>query len=116
MIEITCMSDIEKLNKLNIPIVFKNYIQDYLSEMLLRFNCDNISNLGSIFVLENESELDAYPPTNASQFMNVGLITENNKPLNITQLFFFEKTYARIVFADSSIIENYINKNSTKVG
>ena len=29
MIEITCMSDIEKLNKPNIPIVFKNYIQDY---------------------------------------------------------------------------------------
>ena len=116
MIEITCMSDIEKLNKPNIPTVFKKYIEDYLSEMLLRFDCDNLSNFGSIFLIESESELDIHSPTNASQFLNVGLITENNKTFNITQLFFFEKTYARIVFADSSIIENYINKNSTKVG
>ena len=116
MIEITCMSDIEKLNKPNIPIVFKNYIQDYLCEMLSRFDCDNLSNFGSIFVLENECELETYSLSNASQFLNVGLITENNKTFNITQLFFFEKTYTRIVFADSSIIENYINKNSTKVG
>lgn len=116
MIEVSCMSDIEKLNKPNIPIVFKNYIQDYLCEMLSRFDCDNLSNFGSIFVLENECELETYSSSNASQFMNVGLITENNKPLNITQLFFFEKAYAKIVFADSSIIENYINKNSTKVG
>lgn len=116
MIEITCMSDIEKLNKPNIPIVFKNYIQDYLCEMLSRFDCDNLSNFGSIFVLDNESEIDSFLPTNASQFMNVGLITENNKTFNITQLFFFEKSYAKIVFVDSSIIENYVNKNCTKVG
>lgn len=116
MIEITCMSDIEKLNKPNIPTVFKKYIEDYLRTMLSRFECNNLSNFGSIFVLENESELDSYSPTNASQFMNVGLITENNKNLNITQLFFFEKSYAKIVFVDSSIIENYVNKNSAKVG
>lgn len=116
MIEITCMSDIEKLNKPNIPTVFKNYIKDYLIEMLSRFDCENLSSFGSIFLIESESELDIHSPTNAFQFLNVGLITENNKTFNITQLFFFEKTYARIVFADSSIIENYINKNSTKVG
>ena len=116
MIEITCMSDIEKLNKPNIPIMFKNYIQDYLSEMLLRFDCDNLSNLGSIFVLEEETELEKYSPSNASQFLNIGLIIENNKSLNITQLFFFEKSYTKIVFVDSSIIENYVNKNSAKGG
>lgn len=114
MIEITCMNDIEKLNKSNIPIVFKNYIQDYLSTMLSRFECNNLSNFGSIFVLENECELETYSPSNASQFLNVGLITENNKTFNITQLFFFEKAYAKIVFIESSIIEKYIN--SAKVG
>ena len=46
--------------------------------------------------------------------MNVGLITDNNKTLNITQLFFFEKSYTKIVFIESSIIEKYIN--SAKVG
>lgn len=114
MIEVSCMSDIEKLNKPNIPIVFKNYIQDYLCEMLSRFDCDNLSNFGSIFVLENECELETYSLSNASQFMNVGLITENNKTFNITQLLFFEKSYAKIVFVDSSIIEKYIN--TAKVG
>ena len=111
MIEITCMNDIENLNKPNIPFVFKKYIEDYLNEMLLRFDCDNLSNLGSIFVLENECELDIYSPSNASQFMNVGLITENNKTFNITQLFFFEKAYTKIVFANSLLIEKYINQN-----
>ena len=116
MIEITCMSDIEKLNNSNIPTVFKNYIKDYLIELLSRFDCENLSEFGSIFILEKESELEIYSPSNASQFLNVGLITENNKTFDITQLFFFEKSYAKIVFVDSSIIENYINKNSTKVG
>lgn len=114
MITITCKTDIEKLNKSNIPTIFKKYIEDYLKTMLSRFECDNLSNFGSIFVLENESELDTYSPTNASQFLNVGLITENNKSLNITQLFFFENTYTKVIFIESSIIEKYIN--SAKVG
>ena len=113
MITITCKNDIEKLNKPNIPYEFKKYIENYLNEMLLRFDCDNL-NLGSIFVLENESELvGTYSPSNASQFMNVGLIT-NNGTLNVTQLFFFEKAYAKIVFVDSSIIENYTNQVTVK--
>lgn len=116
MIEITCMSDIEKLNKPNIPIVFKNYIQNYLCEMLSRFDCDNLSNFGSIFVLENECELETYSLSNASQFLNVGLITENNKTFDFTQLFFFEKSYAKIVFVDDRIIETYKTNKSAKVG
>ena len=111
MIEITCMNDIEKLNKPNIPCVFKKYIEDYLNEMLLRFDCDNLSNLGSIFVLENECELETYSPSNASQFMNIGLIISNNETLDVTQLFFFEKSYTKIVFANSILIEKYINQN-----
>ncbi len=116
MITITCKNDIEKLNKPNIPCVFKKYIEEYLNELLLRFECNDLSKFGKIFVLENESELETYSPSNASQFLNVGLITENNKTFNITQLFFFEKSYTKIVFVDSSIIENYVNKNSAKVG
>ena len=107
MIEITCMSDIEKLNKPNIPTVFKNYIKDYLIEMLSRLDCEKLSEFGSIFILEKESELEIYSPSNASQFLNVGLITENNKTFDFTQLFFFEKSYAKIVFVDDRIIETY---------
>lgn len=116
MITITCKKDIEKFNKPDIPFVFKKYIESYLDEMLRRFECNDLSKFGSIFFLENERELEDYSPSNASQFLNVGLITENNTTLNITQLFFFEKSYTKIVFVDSSIIENYINKNSAKVG
>lgn len=116
MIEITCMDDIEKLNTPNIHCIFKRYVEDYLKEMLLRFDCDNLSNLGSIFVLESEKELEHFSPLKISHFINVGLMTGNNKSLNITQLFFFEKSYTKIVFVDNSIIENYVNKNSEKVG
>lgn len=108
MITITCKNDIEKLNKPNIPTIFKKYIYDYLSEMLLRFDCENLSSFGSIFLIESESELDIYSPTNASQFLNVGLITPNNEILNVTQLFFFEEAYTKIVFANSTLIEKYI--------
>ena len=108
LITITCKNDIEKLNKPNIPTIFKKYIYDYFSEMLLRFDCENLSSFGSIFLIESESELDIYSPTNASQFLNVGLITPNNEILNVTQLFFFEEAYTKIVFANSTLIEKYI--------
>ncbi len=110
MITITCKKDIEKLNKPNIPAELKKYIEDYLCEMLSRFDCDNLSNFGSIFLIESESELEDYSPSNASQFMNIGLIISNNETLNITQLFFFEKAYTKIVFANSILIEKYINQ------
>lgn len=116
MIEITCMNDIEKLNNPNIHYIYKSYIEDYLKEMLLRFDCDNLSNLGSIFVLESEKELEHFSPSKASHFMNVGLITPNKETLSITQLFFFGEEFTSIVFTDSSIIESYTNKKSTKVG
>ncbi len=116
MIEITCMSDIEKLNKPNIPAELKKYIEDYLCEMLSRFDCDNLSNFGSIFLIESESELEDYSPSNASQFMNIGLIISNNETLDVTQLLFFEKSYAKIVFVDDRIIENHKTNKSAKVG
>lgn len=73
MIKITCKKDIEKLNKPDIACVFKKYIEDYLNEMLLRFDC-NLSNFGSIFVLESENELEIFSPSKASHFINVGLV------------------------------------------
>ena len=116
MIKITCKKDIEKLNTPDFPCAFKKYIENYLNEMLLRFDCDNLSNFGSIFVLESEKELETFSPSKASHFINVGLVTPNNETFNITQLFFFEKSYAKIVFVDDRIIENYKTNKSVKVG
>ena len=110
MIEITCMSDIEKLNKPNIPIMFKNYIQDYLSEMLLRFDCDELSNFGSIFVLENDSELDKTIISNAKYFINLGLITDDKSTLNITQIICTNENKAKIFFVDSSITQKIFER------
>ena len=116
MIEITCKKDIEKLNKTDISYVFKTHIEKYLDEMLLRFGCENLSNFGSIFILESEKELETFSPSKASHFINIGLVTPNNETFNITQLFFFEKSYAKIVFVDDRIIENYKTNKSVKVG
>ncbi len=116
MIELTCKKDIEKLNKADIPCVFKTHIEKYLDEVLLRFDCETLSNFGSIFVLENENELETFSPSKASHFINVGLVTPNNETFNITQLFFFEKSYAKIVFVDDRIIENHKTNKSAKVG
>lgn len=87
MIEITCKKDIEKLNKTDISCVFKTHIEKYLDEMLLRFDCENLSDFGSIFVLESENELEMFSPSKASHFISVGLVTPNNETFNITQLF-----------------------------
>lgn len=83
--------------------------------MLLRFDCENLSTLGSIFVLEDENELKSFSPSSASHIMSVGLITKNGT-INITQLFFFEKSFARVVFINDAILKNYLKNKSIKVG
>jgi len=110
MITITCKNDIEKLNKPNIPSGFKIYIEQYLNEMLLRFDCDNLLNFGSIFVLENDNELDKTIISNAKYFINLGLITDDKSTLNITQIICTNENKAKIFFADSSITQKIFER------
>lgn len=49
MIKINHKSDLDGLEKLKIPDVFRTYIRDYYKEMLLRFESENLDGLGSIF-------------------------------------------------------------------
>ena len=110
MIEITRMNDTEKLNTPNIHNKYKSYIEDYLKEMLLRFDCDELSNFGSIFVLENDSELDKTIISNAKYFINLGLITDDKSTLNITQIICTNANKAKIFFADSSITQKIFER------
>lgn len=110
VITINCKTDIQKLNKPDIPCVFKNYVDDYLKEMLLRFDCDELSNFGSIFVLENDSELDKTIISNAKYFINLGLITDDKSTLNITQIICTNENKAKIFFADSSITQKIFER------
>ncbi len=113
MITINCKTDIQKLNKPDIPCVFKSYIDDYLKEMLLRFDCDNLSNFGSIFVLENDNELDKTIISNAKYFINLGLITDDKSTLNITQIICTNENQAKIFFAESSITQKIFERSET---
>lgn len=42
MIKITNKSDLDGLDKLKIPDVFRKYIKEYYNEMLLRFGCESL--------------------------------------------------------------------------
>ena len=51
MIRLTTKSDLKNLEKNNIHPLIKRYLTDYLEQMLMRFNTDNISKYGSIVFL-----------------------------------------------------------------
>ena len=59
MIKITSKSNLDGLEKIKIPDVFRKYIKEYYNEMLLRFECESLEGLGSIFVLDSKEAVIA---------------------------------------------------------
>lgn len=59
MVKIISKSDLNELEKLKNPDVFRTYIRDYYNEMLLRFKSESLDGLGSIFVLDSKEAVIA---------------------------------------------------------
>ena len=110
MIKIIHNPDLEGLEKLKIPDVLRKYIKDYYNEMLLRFKCESLDGLGSIFVLDSKeaviaSKLDEfiikYPP-----YRTVGLtLYDGDEPIYITHILLFVNGFAVNIFAEERHLE-----------
>lgn len=116
MIKITNKSNLEGLEKLKIPDVLRKYINKYFEEMLLRFECESLEGLGSIFVLDSKEAviasklgdfLEKNPP-----YRTVGLtLYDGDNPIFITHILLFINNFAINIFVE----EQYINSLKKEV-
>ncbi len=113
MIKITNETNLTELEKLDITDVFKKYIINYYNEMLSRFECENLDNLGSIFVLDSEKDVE---DSNLEDFLIkhlphrvVGLTLFDQKiPLEITHILVVSGGYAVNIFVEEKYVSQII--------
>lgn len=116
MIKITSKSNLDGLEKIKIPDVFRKYIKEYYNEMLLRFECETLENLGSIFVLDSKeaviaSKLNEFLEKNPP-YRTVGLtLYDGDNPIFITHILLFINNFAINIFVE----EQYINSLEKEV-
>lgn len=116
MIKLTSVQDLKHLEEnTQLPNAMKEYLKDYVKEMLSRFQSESLENFGSIFVLENFSDAENYTALGfhspmdtekARCFLNVALI-ENGTAFGVTQLIFFQDNFATIIFAKDNVLIAY---------
>ena len=110
MIKIITKPDLNGLDKLKIPDVFRKCIKEYYEEMLSRFECDTLEGLGSIFVLDSKEAviasklnefLENHPP-----YRVVGMtLYDGEQPIFITHILIFINNFAVNIFAEERHLE-----------
>lgn len=120
MIKITNETHLVGLEKLNITDVFRKYIVNYYNEMLLRFECESLEGLGSIFVLDSEKDVEdskledfliKYPLHRV-----VGLtLFDGETPLNITHILVVSGGYAVNIFVEEKYVSQIILNTQKEV-
>ena len=118
MIKIINKSDLTGLDKLKIPDVFRKYVADYYEKMLLRFECESLEGLGSIFVLDSKEEVIASKLGNFLEknppYRTVGLtLYDGDTPIFITHILLFINNFAINIFVEEQYI-NYLKKEVTQ--
>ena len=86
MIKIITKPDLNGLDKLKIPDVFRKCIKEYYEEMLSRFECDTLEGLGSIFVLDSKEAVIA---SKLNEFL------ENHPPYRVVGMTLYEQSFFR---------------------
>ncbi|MBR3837460.1 MAG: hypothetical protein IKJ74_04855 [Clostridia bacterium] len=116
MISIVKKEELENLNKIKIPDAFRDYVERYFLEMTKRFSVNDLSGIGTVFVIESAEDTKKYglegfllkhPPCRV-----VGLtLFENNEPLFITHILVAEKgTTAVNIFAQEVHLKDTLEK------
>ena len=116
MISIVKKTDLDSLNKIKIPKAFREYVERYFLEMTKRFSADDLSGIGTVFVIESAEDIEKYgleaflfkhPPCRV-----VGMtLYENNEPLLITHILVKEMGSAAVnIFAEEKYVQHIISK------
>lgn len=113
MIKITNETHLVGLEKLNIPDVFRKYIVNYYNEMLLRFECESLEGLGSIFVLDSEKDVEESKLADFlakySPHRVVGLsLYDTDISLNVVHILVVSAGYALNIFAAESLVSDIL--------
>ncbi len=115
MIQVVRKADLENLNKIKIPDAFHDYVERYFLEMIKRFDVDDLSGIGTVFVIDSEEDIEKYgleafllkhPPCRV-----VGMtLYENNEPLFITHILVKETGSAAVnIFAEEKYVQHIIS-------
>ena len=118
MIKIITKSDLDGLEKLNLPEVMKRYLRDYHGEMLNRLDCqdESLGESGCMFALDSKEVVEAAklfeflqknPPSRV-----VGMtLFDGAIPIFITQILLFVKGgYAVSIFAQEEHLKDTLEK------
>lgn len=115
MVRIISENDLESLKKLSMDDVFKSYIKDYYFEMLKRFNEQDLSKLGSIFVLDSATDVKSSKfedfITKNPPYRTVGItLYDGDIPIYITHiLLFINNGYAVNIFVEEKYVKDIIS-------
>lgn len=99
------------------PEILKSYIRDYYKEMLSRFKCESLEEIGSIFLLDSQEDVDGsklddflikFPPQRVCEFV---LYDKGNQHINITQVLLNVNGFAVNVFAQQQYLKNIVYKH-----
>ncbi len=116
MIQVVRKIDLENLNKIKIPKAFHDYVERYFLEMTKRFAVDDLSGIGTVFVIESTEDIEKYgletfllkhPPCRV-----VGLtLHENEEPIFITHILVKETGSAAVnIFAQEEHLKDTLGK------
>ncbi|MBE6713053.1 MAG: hypothetical protein E7580_05990 [Ruminococcaceae bacterium] len=115
MISIVKIEEFEKLKRTNIPKAFRDYVERYFLEMTKRFSVNDLSGIGTMFVIESAEDIEKYgleafllkhPPCRV-----VGMtLFEKNEPLFITHILVKEMDSAAVnIFSEEKYVQHIIS-------
>lgn len=115
MTQIKYKEDLDRLNTTKICDKFKTYINDYYYEMLKRFNEQDLSRRGSIFVIDSAEDVKTSKLkdfiTKNPPYRTVGLtLYDGDIPIYITHiLLFINNGYAVNIFVEEEYVKDIIS-------
>jgi len=115
LISIVKIEEFEKLKRTNIPKAFRDYVERYFLEMTKRFSVNDLSGIGTMFVIESAEDIEKYgleafllkhPPCRV-----VGMtLFEKNEPLFITHILVKEMDSAAVnIFSEEKYVQHIIS-------
>lgn len=117
MIKLQNENDLSVLSEKHIHPLICRYLHDYLKQMLLSFRCDDISEYGSIFYLENISDCKQYKfmglsvpinqlsPDFTAKMVLFGENNADNVTHDISQAVYNVRNRALVIFGEPEVIE-----------
>lgn len=111
MIQLHTMEDLTQLDGKKIHPLIKRHLANYLRHMLSEFLVTDISDYGSIFYLEEVSDIESLPTHINETSYDIAIriaLHDDNDDIDIVLVLYKVDDKALVLFADPQIIEPII--------